>query len=104
MDDKYLTRLEHNEYCKRMESEHARFSKRLEILENLTERINELAISTNSLAESVARMSSIQTEHNKRLDSIELRDGEMWRQVVGHIITGAIGVLIGFLFKQIGIF
>ena len=32
----------------------------------------------------------------------EERDGEMWRKVTGHIVTVIIGIVIGYIFKQIG--
>ena len=36
---------------------------------------------------------------NERLES---RDGEMWRKVSGYIITAVIGIVIGFIFTQLG--
>ena len=44
-----------------------------------------------------------QEKQGRRLDELEGRDGEMWRKVVGYIITAAVGILVGFLFRQIGI-
>lgn len=38
----------------------------------------------------------------KRLVSLESKDGEMWRKVVGYVITAVIGIVLGFAFTQIG--
>lgn len=32
----------------------------------------------------------------------ESKDGEMWRKVVGYVITTIIGIAVGFMFTQIG--
>ena len=37
-----------------------------------------------------------------RLEELESRDGEMWRKVVGHVITCVAGIVISYLFFQIG--
>ena len=43
-----------------------------------------------------------QVSQGKRLETLESRDGEMWRKVVGYVITAIAGVFIGYLFKQVG--
>ena len=43
-----------------------------------------------------------QEKQGKRLEVLEGRDGEMWRKVVGYIITAVIGIVIGFVFHQVG--
>ena len=47
-------------------------------------------------------MAKEQEKQGKRLETLEKRDGEMWRKVVGYIITAVIGVVVGFVFTQIG--
>lgn len=36
------------------------------------------------------------------MEVLESRDGEMWRKVVGYIITAVVGIIIGFIFTQFG--
>lgn len=43
-----------------------------------------------------------QVKQGKRLETLENRDGEMWRKVVGYIVTAVIGIVLGFVFTQIG--
>lgn len=43
-----------------------------------------------------------QETQSKRLVSLENRDGEMWRKVVGYVATAVIGIVVGFIFTQIG--
>lgn len=102
MSDSPIMRAEHEEFVRRMEEEHKRQNKRLDLLEKQTEQITDIAMSTKELAISVKQMAEEQREQGNRLEKLEGRDGEMWRKVVGYVITAAIGILIGFVFRQIG--
>lgn len=102
MSDSPITRAEHEEFVRRMEEEHKRQNKRLDLLEKQTEQITNIAMSTKELAISVKHMAEEQREQGNRLEKLEGRDGEMWRKVVGYVITAVIGILIGFVFRQIG--
>lgn len=97
-----IIRAEHEEFVRRMEEEHKRQNKRLDLLEKQTEQITDIAMSTKELAISVKQMAEEQREQGNRLEKLEGRDGEMWRKVVGYVITAVIGILIGFVFRQIG--
>ena len=44
-----------------------------------------------------------QEKQGKRLETLEGRDGEMWRTVVRYAVTAVIGILAGYVFAQIGI-
>lgn len=101
--DSPIMRAEHEEFVRRMEEEHKRQNKRLDLLEKQTEQITNIAMSTKELAISVKQMAEEQREQGNRLEKLEGRDGEMWRKVVGYVITAVIGILIGFVFQQIGI-
>lgn len=102
MLDSPIMRAEHEEFVRRMEEEHKRQNKRLDLLEKQTEQITDIAMSTKELAISVKQMAEEQREQGNRLEKLEGRDGEMWRKVVGYVITAVIGILIGFVFRQIG--
>jgi len=47
-------------------------------------------------------MLKVQKQQGDRLETLEGRDGEMWRKVVGYIATAIIGIVVGFLFTQLG--
>lgn len=100
--DTAISRAEHEEFRRRMEEEHARQNKRIELLEQNTKQLNSLATSVEKLALSVENMCKEQEQQGKRLETLEGRDGEMWRKVVGYVVTGIVGIVIGFIFTQIG--
>ena len=94
-----ITRAEYEEYQKRIEDEDHRQNKRIEQLEENTKQIT---VSIEKLAQSVESMVKEQEAQGKRLVSLESKDGEMWRKVVGYVITTIIGIAVGFMFTQIG--
>lgn len=95
--EQYLELAVHNEYAKRMEEEHDRQNKRIGDLEESVKEIRDLAISIERLTLSVKEMVDVQKKQNDRLDTIEGRDGEMWRKVAGYVLTTIIGLVIGFV-------
>ncbi len=100
--DNPILRAEHEEFCKRMDDEHKRMNHRISDLEETVRQIGELTASVQSLAQSVEQMAQSQNRQEGRLEELENRDGEMWRKVTGYIATAVVGIIIGFIFKQIG--
>ena len=103
MDTSPITRVEHEEFAKRIDAENERQNQRLKLLEEQTKQVTDIAISVRELAQSVKQMAVTQKEQGEKLEQLESRDGEMWRKVTGYIITAIIGIVIGFVFQQIGI-
>lgn len=101
MDDA-ITRAEHEEFCKRLEEQNQRQDKRISLLEESVREMGALTTSVERLAVSMESMVKEQEKQGKRLEVLEGRDGEMWRKVVGYIATAVIGIILGFVFTQIG--
>ena len=100
--DQPISRAEHEEFAKRMEDEHKRINHRVENLESEVRQIGELTASVEKLAQSVQQMAKSQGRQEERLEELEGRDGEMWRKVTGYVITAVIGIVVGYIFTQIG--
>lgn len=101
--DTPITRAEHEEFRRRMEEEHARQNHRINLLEVSVQQIGTLATSVERLALSVQQMVKEQEKQGKRLETLEGRDGEKWRKVVGYAITTIVSVLIGYILAQLGL-
>lgn len=97
-----ISRNEHEEFVRRMEDEHKRVNHRLSDLEDTVRQIGELTASVEKLAISVESMAKSQNRQETRLEELESRDGEMWRKVTGYVITAVIGIVVGYIFTQIG--
>lgn len=97
-----ITRAEHEEFRRRLEEENKRQDTRIGILEESVRQIGALATSVEKLALSMQSMLKEQEKQGKRLEVLEGRDGEKWRKVMVYIATAIVGVVLGYLFKQIG--
>ncbi|MBQ6091375.1 MAG: hypothetical protein IJL07_08945 [Lachnospiraceae bacterium] len=97
-----ITRKEHEEFSKRIDEENTRQNHRINALEETVRQIGSLTTSVEKLATSMESMLKEQEKQGKRLETLEGRDGEMWRKVVGYLITGVVGIVLGFVFTKIG--
>lgn len=111
MDSGYITRREYEEHNKRMDDEHKRQNHRIGELEKVTEQNNKLLISVEKLAVNMETMQKEQQKQGERLEAqgeeieeLKNKDGEKWRKVTSHLLTTALGILTGYILKQIGIF
>lgn len=100
--DAPITRAEHEEFKKRIEEENHRQNRRIELLEKSVQNINDLAMSVRELATNMKNMSEELRSQGEKLETLEGRDGEMWRKAVGYILTAVIGIVVGFIFTRLG--
>lgn len=109
MGDDYISRQEHETFTELMKSENQRLhdederqNARLKNLENMMESFRNVQASMEKM-ETIMQSTLVEIEkQGKRLERLESMDGEMWRNVAGYIVTAIIGIVIGFVFKQIG--
>lgn len=101
MED-YISRKEHEEFCKRMEDEDKRQNRRIDLLEENVLEIGQLTTAVAKLSMNMENMLAKQDQHEKRLDVLEGRDGEKWRAVTGYIVTTVVGIVVGYILTQIG--
>lgn len=109
MSDESVTHRELEEFRKLLEVEHQRIedenerqNKRLEILEGKIEEIVNINRSVERLAANMEGILKEQVAQGNRLQKLEDRDGEMWRKVVGHVITVGLGIILGYMFTHMG--
>lgn len=102
MDNMMISREEHEEFKLRLAEENKRQNKRIEMMEESVKRMEALSISIEKLAANMENMLKEQIRQGERLEALESRDGQMWRDVVGYALTAVVGIVIGFVFKQIG--
>ena len=100
--DTPITRAEHEEFRRRLEEENQRQNKRLELIEESVREMGALTASVERLAVSMENMLKEQERQGERLEALEGRDGEMWRKVVGYVVTAIISITLGYIFSKIG--
>lgn len=100
--DTPITRAEHEEFRRRIEEEEHRQNRRLEVIEGNIAELMKLTASIERLATNMENMLKEQERQGDRLETLEARDGKKWRQVSGYVITAIVGIVIGYIFLQIG--
>lgn len=110
MDGDYISRHEHEEFRRSMDSENQRLREendrqnhRLNALEETVKQVAAISTSVEKLATNMENMLKEQVSQGKRLETLESRDGDMWRKAVGYVVTTVIGIVIGYIFKQFGV-
>lgn len=83
--DQPITRAEHEEFRRRLEEENSRQDRRIALLEESVSKMGALSTSVEKLALSMESMVKEQEKQGKRLETLEDRDGEMWRKAVGYV-------------------
>ena len=90
----YITRAEHEEFGRRMEDEHHRQNRRIELLEENIGQLADLTLSVGKMANSMEGMLEEQKEQGKRLKTLEEVPVKNWNTVKVAILT-AIGTAAG---------
>lgn len=101
--DEYISRKEHEEFCKRLDEENKRQNRRIELLEDSTREMRAIATSVEKLANNMEGMVKEQEKQGKRLEVLEGRDGEKWRKAIGHVGTTVLGVAIAYIAMKLGL-
>lgn len=95
-----ISRAEHEEFVRRIDEANHRQDKRLEELEETVKQIHALTASVEKLAVSVQNMVEQQKKYGERLETLESRDGEKWRKVIGYILTAVASAAATFFFSK----
>lgn len=104
--ENYITRPEHDEFCKRMEEENHRQNRRIELLEENVRQIGTLTTSVHELAHDMSQMLQEQKKQGERLDTQNDRLAELEQEpakkakkmndrIVEKIIDTVVGAVAG---------
>ena len=99
-DDEFVGRREFDTFQKLLSDQKSRWDRRLDILENEVKGFNKLTTSVEKLALSVERMTKEQERQGERLGKIESKDGEMWRKLIGYILTALASAVMTLIFAK----
>ena len=103
MENTAISRAEHEEFCRRLDEENHRQNRRIDLLEQNIERLAALTTAVEKLATNMESMLREQERQGKRLATLEGRDGERWRKAAGYVLTAILGLMLGFIFRQLGL-
>lgn len=100
-DTEFITRQEHDEFSKRIESERNRIddenhrqNKRLDALEETVKEINKLSISIEKMTNSIQTMTGEITKQGEKIEGLESKPGKRWEALIAGLI-GAVAAALG---------
>lgn len=102
-ENSFVTRREFEEYQKRLEDKKAGWDADLADVRVEVKELRKLNTSVAELAQSMKTMASELQRQGGRLEAIERRDGEMWRKLIGYILTALVSAVMTFIFTRIRI-
>lgn len=107
-DGNYISRQEHDEFCKRMEGEHSRQNRRIELLEESVKSIQDLTVCVHELAHDMKQMleeqkaqgdhlDRLERDQGDRLEKLEREPGDTWQRIKAKALDTAVGLIAGAL-------
>ena len=84
----------------RVNDENQRQNRRLDKLEEITEKINNLAESISKMAVVMEGVQKELEKHGKRLEAIESEPAEKWRTIVKTVITVLVSAAATYLITK----
>lgn len=100
-ESEFITRVEHEEFSKRIDDENKRQNKRLDTLEESLGRMTKIAVSVEKMATTMEYMIKEQESLGEKLDSqgakideLKQEPGKKWNAIIYGVI-GAIAAAIG---------
>lgn len=99
--NEYISRLEHEEFCKRLEEENRRQNHRINELEKTTQEIHTMSKSLVVMCEKMNAMNESMDTLKDKVETLEQEPLDTWNKIKGAVIaaiaSGLIGVIIGNL-------
>lgn len=97
----YISRQEHEEFCKRLEEEDKRQNRRIEVLEKTFDEIHAMSKSLVVMCEKMTSMSKSLDTLQEKVDVLEREPVDTWNKVknaiIAAVVSGIIGIIIGNL-------
>lgn len=97
MESGYWTRVEQEQYAQRMEDEHHRQNRRIEILEENYQQLTELTISVQKQTMIIDTMSKEIKRQGEQIGKIVNEPAKQWQRVKEKAIDTAVGIIVGAL-------
>ena len=101
MEEEKAMCIDHAQRLSAVEGSAASAHKRLDELISLNDSVNNLAISTATMAEQLKTLTENSAKMDKKLSALELRPARRWDAVVGQIIQLLTAGVIGYLLNQL---
>jgi len=110
MEGDFITRREHEEFARRMETENQRRddenkrqNERIKAVEAAAQRIGDLTVAIEKMAINIGTMATEIKNQGIRLERLESKPAKRWDNLVTDIIKLVVAALIGFVLAKINL-
>ena len=97
MPEDEVTRKEHDEFSKRLDEHLSRLDARVEDVETDVADLKHQTAAIDRLATNMQHMCDEQKKQGERLERLESRDGQKYRQLISYVCTAVVSVLAGVI-------
>ena len=101
--DEYVTRHEYMERIGRSDDKMHSLDRRLSKVEELSDKLGEMAVTMQGMLVTLQNMQKEQTEQGERLRKIEEEPADNWRKFVWTAFACVVTGVVGFLLAKVGI-
>ena len=108
MEPEYITRREHEEFARRMQTENQRRddenkrqNERLKAVETAMQRISDLTVAIEKMAINIGTMATEIKNQGSRLEQLEAKPTKRWDGLVTDVIKLVVAALIGVALARI---
>lgn len=95
MAEDVITRREHEEFARRIDTENERQNKRISLLEESLQRTNALTVAVEKMAVNMENMLEEQKRQGERLEKLEKEPAETGKQIRNVVITAVVSTVVG---------
>ncbi len=95
MAEDVITRREHEEFARRIDTENERQNKRISLLEESLQKTNALTVAVEKMAVSMENMLEEQKKQGERLEKLEKEPAETGKQIKNAVINSVVSTIIG---------
>lgn len=95
MTEDVITRREHEEFARRIDTENERQNKRISLLEESLQRTNALTVAVEKMAVNMENMLEEQKRQGERLEKLEKEPAETGKQIRNVVITAVVSTVVG---------
>lgn len=94
MPEDIITRREHEEFARRIDTENERQNKRISLLEESLQRTNALTVAVEKMAVNMENMLEEQKKQGERLEKLEKEPAETGKQIKNVVITAVVSTVV----------
>lgn len=94
MPEDIITRREHEEFARRIDTENERQNKRISLLEESLQRTNALTVAVEKMAVNMENMLEEQKKQGERLEKLEKEPVEIGKQIKNVVITAVVSTVV----------